>query len=113
MPALSEELNQKMKPYIDLDRKIAREFTDNEEFMFVDFYNFFSGDDLNRSYTLISEDGNKVLGIEPGGTDPIHFNKYGNALVAKILLKEVFGLEFDHEKFIQDLSDNTKKYPGA
>ena len=113
VPALTEELNQKIKPYVDLDREIAQEFLGNEEFVFVDFYNFFSSNDLKRSYTLISEDGNKVVGIKPGQVDPIHFNKYGNALIAKILLKEVFRIDFDHEKFIQDLSDNTKKYPGA
>lgn len=113
VPALRENLNQAIKPYVDLDRKIAGEFKDNEEFIFVDFYDFFSQDDLKRSYTLISEGGNAVVGIAPGETDPIHFNKYGNALVAKVLLREVFGLDFDHEKFIQDLSDDTKKYPGT
>ncbi len=113
VPALSEELNQKIKPYVDLDRVIAQSYLNNEEFIFIDFYNFFSKDDLKHSYTLISENGNKVVGINPGEVDPIHFNKYGNALVAKILLKKVFGIDFDHEKFIKDLLDNTKKYPGA
>lgn len=112
-PALTKELNQKIKPYVDLDRRMAQEFSGNKEFVFIDFYNFFSEDDLKRSYTLISENGNDVVGIKPGEVDPIHFNKYGNALVAKILLKEVFGIGFDQEKFIQDLSDNSKKNPGV
>ena len=112
VPALTKNLNEKIKPYVDLDRKVAQEFVNNKDFMFIDFYNFFSEDDLKRSYTLISEGGNKVVGIAPGEVDPIHFNKYGNALVAKILLKEVFAIDFDHEKFIRDLADNSKKYPG-
>lgn len=111
VPALTKDLNQKIKPNVDLDRRMAQEFSDNKDFIFVDFYNFFSEEDLKRSYTLISDNGNKVIGIKPGEVDPIHFNKYGNALVAKILLKEVFGIEFAHEKFIRDLDDNTKKYP--
>ncbi len=113
VPALTEDLNQKIKPYVDLDRKIAQDYLDNEDFMFIDFYKFFSKDDLKCSYTLISENGNKVTEVKPGGVDPIHFNKYGNALVAKILLKEVFGVDFNHDKFIKDLSDNTKKHPGV
>ncbi len=113
VPALGKDFNKKIKPYVDLDRKVAKDFLDKEEFMFVDFYDFFSEDDLKRSYTLISDNGNKVIGIKPGEVDPIHFNAYGNTLVAEVLLKQVFGLDFDHEKFIQDLDDNTKKYPGA
>lgn len=112
-PALSEDLNKKTKPYFDLDRKVAQEFLDNKDFLFIDLCNFFSADDLKRSYTLISEGGNKVVGIEPGEIDPIHFNKYGNALVAKIFLEQVFGIDFDQEKFIQDLADSSKKNPGT
>jgi lysophospholipase L1-like esterase len=113
VPALTNELNENTKEHVEIDRRIAQEFLGNENFMFIDFYKFFSEDDLRRSYTLISEKGNENIGIIPGEVDPIHFNKYGNALVAKILLREVFGLDFDHEKFIKDLSDNTKKYPGT
>ncbi len=113
VPALTNRLNENIKGYVEMDREIAQEFADNEDFIFIDFYKFFTEDDLKRSYTLISEEGNEVVGIAPGEVDLIHYNKYGNALVAEILLKEVFGIDFDHEKFIQDLSDNTKKYPGT
>ncbi|MDA3815312.1 MAG: SGNH/GDSL hydrolase family protein [Patescibacteria group bacterium] len=112
VPPATKELSEKIKEYAEVDRKVAKEFAGNENFMFIDFYNFFSEEDLERSYTLISEGGNVNIGIIPGGLDPVHFNKHGNALIAKIILKESFGIDFDHNKFIQDLSDNTKKYPG-
>ena len=112
VPAATKEFNEKIKEYAEVDRKVAKEFAGNENFVFIDFHNFFSEEDLEKSYTLISEEGNYVVGIAPGELDPIHFNKYGNALVAEVILKESFGIDFDHNKFIQGLSDNTKKYPG-
>ncbi|MFA6383350.1 MAG: SGNH/GDSL hydrolase family protein [Parcubacteria group bacterium] len=112
VPTLWDKLNEKIKDYVEVDRMVAQEFSDNENFIFIDFYNFFTKEDLEKSYTLVSVDGNEIVGIAPGEIDPIHYNKIGNALVVKIILKEVYGLDFDAEKFISDLADPAKKYPG-
>lgn len=112
VPALTEKLNDKIRNYVEVDRNVAQEFLNNENFMFIDFYDFFTKEDLEKSHTLISVNGNEIVGITPGEIDPIHYNKIGNALVAKIILKEIYGLNFDSEKFISDLADISKKYPG-
>ena len=62
--------------------------------------------DLTKIYTLITEEY-KNIGFE---TDPGHPNQLGNAYIAKIVLNEVFGINFDPEKYIKtNLSGN--KYP--
>lgn len=111
-PAQTEDIDKKMMQYIDLDRRIAQSFQTNEKFRFVDFHEQFSEEDIKKSYSLISPTGNEHLGLKPGKIDPIHFNRFGNSLVAKILLKEVFRTDFDHEKFLADIKDESKKYPG-
>lgn len=112
VPALWEKLNEKIRDYVEVDRALTQEFLDNKNFIFIDLYKLFSKQDLEKSYTLISLDGNEIVGIAPGEVDPIHYNKFGNALVAKIILKEVYDLDLDVEKFIKDLGDPTNKYPG-
>lgn len=112
VPALWEKLNEKIKDYVEIDRIVAQEFSDNENFVFIDFYNFFTNKDLEKSHTLVSVNGNDIVGIDPGEVDPIHYNKFGNALVAQIILKEIYGMDFDVEKFILDIADPSKKYPG-
>jgi len=48
--------------------------------------------------------------IDDGKPDLEHPNQLGNAYVAKIVLKEVFGIEFDPEKYIKETL-NVVKYP--
>lgn len=112
VPALKDELNKKIMQYVDLDRRVAQGFQTNENLRFVDFYEHFKKDDTKKSYSLISPSGNEHFQVEPGQVDPIHFNRFGNAFVAKILLKEIFEIDFDHIKFLNDLEDESKKYPG-
>jgi len=111
VPSLSDDLNEKMKNYIEIYRRMVGEFEENENFTFVDLFNLFPPSEVEKSYSLISE-GNEDYGIEKGEIDSSHCNKYGNAMMAKILLKEVFGIEFDHEKFLRDVADDSIKYPG-
>jgi lysophospholipase L1-like esterase len=110
MPALRDDLNKKVLEYIKVDQEIAEYFKGNENFIFVDLFNFFPKEAIKKSYTLIGEENNNV-GVKEGETDPIHYNRYGNAIVAKILLKKVFDIDFDEEKFLKDLTDPTVKYP--
>lgn len=111
IPSGNKELNKKISGYIETDRKVAKIFEDNKNFIFVDLFKLFSEDLLEKSYTLISPTGNKDVGYGAGELDYIHYNKFGNANVASILLKEVFDVDFDVNNFLKDLNDNTKKYP--
>jgi lysophospholipase L1-like esterase len=112
VPALTDKLNQGVKDYIAVDREVAKEFSVKENFVFVDLFESFAKADLEKIYTLISENGNKDIGIGPGEVDPVHYNRLGNAMVAKIILENVFDMDFDVERFMQDLNNPTKKYPG-
>lgn len=111
VPSSEERINEKISDYVEVDREVAKEFLDNENFVFIDFCELFPEELIEKSYTLITKDGNDVVGLEPGDTDSIHYNKFGNLVVAKIFLKEVFGIDFDENKFFDDLSDLTKEYP--
>ena len=110
-PALWPELNAKLNDYIENDRKIAAKYAADNRLLFIDFYKAVTREEIEKSYTLVSQGGNEDVGYKPGEVDPIHYNKYGNALVAKIILKEAFGIDFDADKFLVSISDNTKKYP--
>ncbi len=43
--------------------------------------------------------------------DPIHPNALGNVYIAKMFLEEVFGIEVNPEKFLDDTRSDTVKYP--
>ena len=111
IPSLRENLNDKIKNNIEVDLNVAKKFKSNKKFTFVNLFELFPKNLIKKSYSLISEEDNKVVGISPGEIDPIHYNKYGNAIVAKILLKQVFGIDFDEEIFLRDLKNENKQYP--
>ena len=96
---------------MEVDYNVAKEFAGNKNFIFVNLFKLFPKSLIKKSYTLISEEGNDVIGIPAGEIDPVHYNKYGNAIVAKILLKEVFGIDFDEKVFLKDLNDQSKQFP--
>lgn len=112
IPSLRESLNKKIKNNMEIDYSVASEFKDNKNFIFVDLFKSFPKNLIEKSYTLISEEGNDVVGIDPGSIDPIHYNRYGNSIVAKILLKQAFGIDFDEKKFLKDLDNLSKQFPG-
>jgi len=111
IPSLREDLNKKISDYLETDKKVADEFKDNKGFIFIDLFNLFPKNLLKRAYTRISMGGNPDVGFGPGEVDPVHYNRFGSAIVAKIILKEAFGIDFNEEKFLKDLDDSTKKYP--
>jgi lysophospholipase L1-like esterase len=109
-PSSRDDRNEAYEAYRKIEMKIASKFTDNPNFIFVDMFNLFPKDSISKSYTLIEPDGNEILGLKAGDLDYVHFNQYGNAVIAKILLKEAFDINFDENKFLQSLSDNSNKY---
>lgn len=59
--------------------------------------------ELNTMFTLLNPNG---------AIDPEHPNKLWNAFIAKIILKQVFNIQFDYEKYIEDSQMMNCKYPG-
>ena len=60
-------------------------------------------------FTFVSEE-NIVEGVKEGETDLIHPNQLGNAYIAKIILNEVFDIEFDPQGYWQSTLQG-EKYP--
>lgn len=91
LPDLRNEKNKLNEPY----RKVAMEFEKS-----LDIYTWYEQWNLEHFYTFRSEE-NIDEGIKEGEIDPTHPNQLGNAYIAKFYLKEVFGIDFYPEKFIE------------
>jgi lysophospholipase L1-like esterase len=111
IPALTEELNKKINEYDEIDKKVAKEFEDNKNFIWIDLFKLYPKNLIKKTYTLIHPEDNKPIGIKAGDIDPIHYNKFGNVIVAKILLEKSFGIDFDENKFLADLDEKGKMFP--
>ncbi|MBU0976191.1 MAG: GDSL-type esterase/lipase family protein [Patescibacteria group bacterium] len=95
-------LNQKRNIDFLSYKKLTSEALDKLPVKIVDLFEEFKAHDLEKFFTFISENGNDVAGIKPGDIDYLHPNQLGNAYIAKILLKEVWGIEFDPELYIKE-----------
>lgn len=67
----------------------------------VDMFNLYQQFPTEKFFTFVSE-ANPIEGILAGEIDQQHPNQLGNAYIAKVILKHVFDLDFDPEKYIQD-----------
>lgn len=65
----------------------------------------FPGD---RIYTFIAESNIPSERVVKGGSDFWHPNQLGNAYIAKIILKQVFGINFDPELFWRETQNGAK-----
>ena len=104
--SLTEECNKKDLAYVLSAEELIKETRDIK---YIDLFSEYSKFDLNRFFTFISEN-NPVAGAKEGDIDPSHPNQLGNAYIAKVLLKEIFGIEFDPELYIKETLEG-KKYP--
>ena len=111
IPSSSESRNNKINNFVENDRNIAFEYKDNSNFLFVDFFKLIKKKYRGKMYTLIQESNEKITDSKLGDVDTIHFNKYGNVVIASILLKKCFGIEFNADKFMKDIKDDTRKNP--
>lgn len=96
---------EKYRPYIEIDKKIEM-----GESQFVNLFEISENFPNERIYTFKSEE-NSVEGIKEGDLDFWHPNQLGNAYIAKVILKEVFDIKFDPEKYIKETLSG-EKYPG-
>lgn len=67
----------------------------------VDMFNLYQQFPTEKFFTFISE-ANPIEGIKADEIDQQHPNQLGNAYIAKVILKQVFSLNFDPEQYIQD-----------
>jgi lysophospholipase L1-like esterase len=99
----------KNKEYLKYVEEL-KNFFPIDDVLYIDLYNKYAQFELNKFYTFISE-GNEVVGIKTGDLDFLHPNQLGNAYIAKIILEDGFGIEFDPEKYIRETAEG-KMFPG-
>lgn len=107
IPAKSgDKKNEEYEPYA----KALMDIEDMDRFIKLDMFNLYQKYPTDRFFTFLSEE-NPVEGLKEGDLDPQHPNQLGNAYIAKIILGEVFGVDFDAEKYI-DETLRGEKFPG-
>lgn len=89
--------NVEYEPYAKATMSIPQ----TENFKLLDMFSIYKKFPLEKFFTFKSEE-NPVEGLKEGDPDLQHPNQLGNAYIAKVILKEVFGIEFDPEKYIED-----------
>lgn len=97
--------NSEYEPYAKAFMKIP----DKENFYKVDMFSLYQNFPTEKFFTFVSEE-NPTEGIKEGEPDLQHPNQLGNAYIAKVVLKEVFGITFNPEKYIKETLEG-KKYP--
>jgi lysophospholipase L1-like esterase len=72
-----------------------------KDLIFIDLFEYFKSIDSEKFFTFkISHADSLAMHLEEGSIDPFHPNQLGQAYLAKKLLKDIFGLDFDPEKYI-------------
>ena len=104
--ALGFPRNERYAPYA---QAVTETFHDTESIQILDMFHSYQQFPLEKFFTFRSEEI-VVEGIKEGDPDPIHPNQLGNAYIAKLFLKEVFGIEFHPEKYIETTLAG-EKYP--
>lgn len=87
-------------------RKASLEISGGENQKVYDSFSEYKKNNLNKLFTLVTDEYKN----EGYLTDPEHPNQLGNAYIAKMVLKEMFEIEFDPEKFIETTLSG-EKYP--
>ena len=105
-PAMFDSFkNSQYKPYSNAFLKTQIDGVNK-----IDMFNKYQKFPLDKIFTFTSEE-NPVENIKEGEPDLIHPNQLGNAYIAKVILKDLFKIEFDPEKYIRETLEG-KKYPG-
>lgn len=94
--SLDEDRNRVYKTYTDSLMKISQ----NKDLLLINLLDSFKNFPLDEFFTF----------KENNAPDLTHPNQLGNAYIAKVILKEVFDIEFDPEKFWRETIAG-KKYP--
>ncbi len=95
--SIDEERNKIYKKYADSLLKLS----ENKNLKLINMMKEFENFPLNKFFTF----------NDKGRRDLTHPNQLGNAYVAKVILKKVFNIEFDPERFWEETLAG-EKYPG-
>lgn len=98
-PAAKDSINEEFEKYVE---EVATIFP-LSGVEFVDIFHKFQENDYQKYFTCYNQQGNMEEGIEPGSWDFLHPNTYGQAHIAKIFLKEVFGIDFNADQYAKDV----------
>ncbi len=85
---MSEQRNQEYASFA----KASMQISENENLQLIDLFSVYKEFPIERLFTF----------KEDGGIDDTHPNQLGNAYIAKVILKEVFGIDFDPELYWKD-----------
>jgi len=102
---LNEKKNKRYEEYA----KATLDIEGSEKRKYFDLFNEYKKFDLKKFFTFLSEE-NLDEGIKEGEIDTVHPNQLGNAYIAKIILREVFGIGLNPEKYIET-TNKGYKYP--
>ncbi len=97
--------NAEYKPYA----KAFMEMNQMKNLQKINMFEVYQKYPTEQFFTFVSEE-NIVEGVKEGETDLIHPNQLGNAYIAKIILNEVFDIEFDPQGYWQSTLQG-EKYP--
>lgn len=97
--------NQEYEPYA----KACMQIPQSERLTMIDMFNLYKEFPTEKFFTFTSEE-NPIENVKKGDLDLVHPNQLGNAYIAKVILKEVFGIDFDPEKYWKDTLVG-EKYP--
>jgi lysophospholipase L1-like esterase len=95
--SIDEERNGIYKNYANA----LLEIPENENLKLIDMLRKFENFPLDKFFTF----------KDKNAADLTHPNQLGNAFIAKVILKEVFGIDFDPEKYWRETLAG-EKYPG-
>jgi lysophospholipase L1-like esterase len=106
---LNDHQNKRYSEYNAATKAILHK---HKEVLFVDMFEYFSTLQLKSFFTFELHGQDSFLTDGKGGTfDAFHPNQLGNAYIAKKFLKDIFGIKFDPEKYINE-HQNGEKSPG-
>jgi hypothetical protein len=97
--------NFEYEPYA----KAFMEMQDKEGLTKIDMFATYQRFPTEKFFTFVSEE-NPVEGVKAGEIDLQHPNQLGNAYIAKVVLDEAFGIEFDPDLYIETTLAGAK-YP--
>lgn len=101
----SEKKNEVYSPYA----KACLEIDETESLQIIDLFSTYKQFPIDKFFTFKSE-AIPIEGVQEGDPDIFHPNQLGNAYIAKVILKEGFGIEFDPELYWKETTRG-EKYP--
>lgn len=98
--------NPEYEPYA---QALVNNIYNTDKTQFIDMFSIYQQFPLERFFTFTSEEV-AVESIKEGDPDLQHPNQLGNTYIAKVILKEIFDITFDPEKYMETTLSG-EKYP--